>query len=456
MRKDGRRVALTDLAIRAMKEPGRYSDHGTTGLYLLVSPTGAKSWLYRYMLDGRSREMGLGSVSEVPLATRFEVVRGDDGLPAFDVSGKELQREIRGARDLAKDARRLLKQGIDPIDARKGQRAAAQAMKANARTFRQVATQYIEKNRKAWRAKKHAQQWENTLEAFCYPVMGDVPVSEIDTQMVLRVLEPIWESKTETATRVRGRIEKILSWAATEGHRQRGENPAAWRYHLENRLPSPNKIKNVRHFRALDFRAAPAFLKDLRVTGERRNFSKLALEFILLTGVRTTEGIGARWSEFDLERCVWVIPAERMKMKREFRVPLSPAALSVLERAAALAKKEGRDSAFAFPSSSRRDDTPMSNGACLMVLKRMGYHNATTTHGLRSSFNDWASEATGFPNEVIEMSLAHTIRNKTEAAYRRGDLFDKRRKLMEAWGTYCLGPKKSATVENIGRARKKA
>jgi integrase len=416
--------------IESEKRPGRYADGG--GLYLQVQrAVGArrvtKSWLFRYTLHGRAREMGLGPLHTVPLASSTALV-----------DGKRI--EVRGARDLAADARRLLLAGIDPIEARKQSLASAQLLEEKSKPFRECAEAFIRAHRAGWRNAKHAWQWETTLETYCYPTLGNLPVSAIDTGLVLKVLEPIWHSKPETASRLRGRIEKILDWAKVRGYRT-GSNPAHWRGHLDQTLPRRSKIQRTEHHAALPFDEAPAFMKLLRgIEGTAAR----ALEFIICTAARTGEVIGAKPSEYDLDQAVWTIPASRMKAGREHRVPLSAPALEIAKDML----KAGDD--FAFPG---RSSGGLSNMACLKLLERMG-RDDITVHGFRSTFRDWASERTNFPREVIEMALAHAIGDKVEAAYRRGDLFEKRRKLMDAWATFLA--KEPATVHQIEVRREKA
>ena len=295
---------------------------------------------------------------------------------------------------------------------------------ARALTFEQCATAYIEAHRDGWKNLKHASQWQNTLKQYAYPVFGPLPVRSIDTGLVLKVIEPIWKTKTETASRVRGRIENILDWATVRGYRQ-GENPARWRGHLDKTLPKRSKVQKVNHHPAMPYESIGPFMKALR---SRSDLSASALEFIILTAARTGEVLGAIWSEFDLNNGIWTIPAERMKADAEHRVPLSDAALSIVMQ---LTRIEGND--FIFPGG--KPGRPLSNMACLKLLERMG-NNDITVHGFRSTFRDWAAEQTAFPREVAERALAHTLSDKTEAAYQRRDLFDKRRQLMAAWSEF--------------------
>jgi integrase len=399
---------LSALEVTRAKEQGRYPDGG--GLYLQVGPKGGKSWLYRYMLRGRAREMGLGP---------FEVV------------------SLSAARDRADECRRLCFAGIDPIEARQKQREVALLETANALSFAECAEAYVEAHRAGWRNEKHADQWRNTLKTYTEPVFGSSPVKEIELGHVMRVLEPIWTTKPETAGRLRGRIEAILDWATVRGHR-RGENPARWRGHLEQLLPKRGAVRKVEHHPALPFDEVGSFLVDLR---KQPGIASTAFEFLILTAARTSEVVGARWSEIDFNKKIWTVPADRIKAGREHRVPLSARALTILKSMAA-----GDQGEFVFPST--KADRPLSNMALLAVLKRMK-RTEITAHGFRSTFRDWAAERTSYPREVAEMALAHAIGDKVEAAYRRGDLFEKRLRLMEAWAKHCETTKVTGNVVSI-------
>jgi len=392
---------LSALQVSRLAEPGRYGDGG--GLWLQVTPAGTKSWLFRFMLDGRARQMGLGSLSDVTLAE---------------------------AREAARNARRTASEGIDPIDARAKQRAEARASRLRHITFRDCAERYIAAHEAGWRNPKHREQWRNTLTAYADPIIGELAIGQIDTALVLKVLEPIWRVKPETASRTRGRIEAVLDWAQARGYRQ-GENPARWRGHLDKLLPSKSKVRRVEHHGALPFHRAPAFVAALRA---KPFVSAKALEFTILTAARTGEVIGARWAEFDLTEASWTVPAERMKAGREHRVPLSPRTVEILH---SLPREDG---GFVFPGAKAKSG--LSNMAMLQLLRGMDSTEGLTVHGFRSAFRDWASEQTDCPREVAEAALAHTISDKVEAAYRRGDLFDKRRRLMEDWAAFCGGGRK--------------
>lgn len=386
---------LTALGVTRLKTPGMYGDGG--GLWLQVSGKGGKSWVFRYTLQGKSREMGLGPVSTFSLAE---------------------------ARDKALTCRKLCYNGIDPIETRREQRQDAAVEAAKAITFHTCAAGYIAAHKAGWRNDKHAAQWTATLETYAHPVFGDLPVQAVDTGLVLKALEAIWNTKPETATRVRGRIESVLDWAATRGYRH-GENPARWKGHLANLLPKRSKVRKVEHHPALPFKQVPEFMA--LVAAQPGTAAKL-MAFTILTAARTGEALGARWSEIDIESGIWTVPAERMKARSEHRVPLPEAALAIL------AEMRGLDAEFVFPGGRR--GKPLSNMAMLVLLRRME-RTDLTVHGFRSSFRDWASETTHFPSEVVEMALAHTVESKVERAYRRGDLFEKRRELMAAWATYC-------------------
>jgi integrase len=403
---------LTALKVEKAKEPGMYPDGG--GLYVRVTAEGTKQWVLRYMLNRRPRWMGLG--------------------PAALFSLQE-------AREKARDARRLRHEGIDPIDARRAERARQRLEEAKAVTFKQCAEAYINAHRAGWRNDKHAAQWSATLSTYAYPKIGALPVQAIDTGLVLKVVEPIWTTKPETAGRLRGRLENILDFAKARGYRG-GENPARWRGHLDKLLPALSKVRQVEHHAALPYAELPPFLSDVR---EQEGTSARALEFAILTAARTGEVLGARWSEIDLLEKTWTIPAERMKARREHRVPLSPRALVIL---AEMQPARDGDTANAFVFPGGKPDQPLSNMAFLMLLRRMGRADLTA-HGFRSSFRDWAAERTSFPSEVAEMALAHVVSSKVEAAYRRGDLVEKRRRLMDAWANFCEQPKSAGKVVRI-------
>lgn len=390
---------LTALQIGKLLEPGHYPDGG--GLYFQITKSGARSWIFRYELHGRERAMGLGSIAQVSLAA---------------------------ARAEAAKCRELLKVKIDPIDARDREQARRSAEHIDARTFRVAAEDYIEKHQAGWKNAKHAQQWRNTLETYAYPVIGRVDVRDIDTSMIVSVLHKIWIAKRETASRVRGRIESILDAEKALGRRD-GENPARWRGHLDKLLPKQNKRKKVKHHPALPWGELPDFISQLEAKDAR---SARMLHLLILTCVRTQEVMLARPEEFDLRRKVWTIPGDRMKMELPLRVALSDKAVELV-RAALPGAKYG----YLFPGFKK--GRPLSNMAMLNLLDGMGY-GYVTVHGFRSTFRDWVAECTEYPGDLAEKALAHAIENETEAAYRRGDMLERRRPLMEAWAKYCHTP----------------
>jgi integrase len=316
--------------------------------------------------------------------------------------------------------RRSNRQSLSPIGERHTKKAAKQVAAAKAMTFEQCAKGYISAHKAGWSNAKHAAQWETTVATYAYPHFGTLPVAAVDVGLVMKAIEPIWNDKPQTANRVRGRIESVLDWAKSRGHRE-GENPARWKGHLENLLPRVAKVQRVKHFEALPYREMGAFMLALR---ERSGVAARALEFTVLTAARVGEVLGARWREVDLVQRVWTIPAGRMKAGREHRVPLSEAAIAAMGPA-------GPPDALIF--TGRRG--LLYSASILRVLGQMEY--SVTAHGFRSTFSDWCTERTGYPAEVREMALAHAVGNKVEAAYRRGDLFEKRRRLAEDWTAYC-------------------
>ncbi|HEY8033000.1 MAG TPA: integrase arm-type DNA-binding domain-containing protein [Methylocella sp.] len=381
---------LSARAVATIVEPGRHSDG--EGLYLNVTPSGARSWLFIWKKGGKRREMGLGSAGGVTLAR---------------------------ARELASACRAQVAAGLDPIEARD---TAAKA-KSETPTFGRVADALIAAKESEWRNPKHRAQWRMTLETYAAPLRSR-PVDEIDTAAVLDVLKPLWQAKPETASRLRGRIEAVLDAAKAQGHRS-GENPAAWRGHLAHLLPKRG-ILTRGHHAAMAYDDVPAFVARLR---EREALAALALEFCILTAARSGEVLGARWAEIDLAAKVWTVPAERMKAAREHRIPLSERSLTILERLT-----EARTGELVFPG--QRAGRPLSVMAMEMLLRRMD-QNAVTVHGFRSAFRDWAGNETHFPREVAEAALAHVVGDKAEQAYRRGDALEKRRALMAAWAGFC-------------------
>lgn len=422
---------LTAIGVRSIKEAGRFADGN--GLYLQVAPGGSKQWLLRYKVSGRERQMGLGPAGEPP-----------GRIPLSE------------ARRLAAEAKGMLRESIDPIDARRATKKQVQAdrLRAELHTFRATAQAYIAAREKEWRNEKHRAQWSSTLKAYAFPIIGSMPVSAVDTQAILQVLTPIWDAKPETASRLRGRLESILDYARSRDLRN-GENPARWRGHLAHTLPKPGKLRRVRHHAALPWKHVAAFMAALRT---QPGMSARALEFAILTAARSGEALGARWQEIDLEAAAWTIPAERMKAGREHRVPLSGAVLDLLKTLQQLSR--GPMSPV-FPG--RLPSAPLSGMALEMLIRRMNSDSglsmqptepkrqpdsmsprwsdrndrAITPHGFRSTFRDWIGEASSFPTDLAEAALAHTVRDKTVAAYARGDLFEKRRTLMTAWALFC-------------------
>jgi integrase len=397
---------LTALKIKALTAPGRYGDGG--GLWLQVRDAEHRSWLFRYTRHGRAREMGLGPLPDVPLAE---------------------------ARTLAEAYRRDLRAGQDPLEKRREQKA-ADAAKTTSLTFREVAQRYHTAHQAGWRNEKHRNQWTTQMEAYVYPVFGALPVDRVGTGDVLKALEPIWHAKSMTAVVQRGRIEAVLDYAKAREWRT-GENPARWRGHLSKLLPPRSRITKVQHHAALPWAEVGEFVALLRASPD---LAARALELLILTAVRTREAMGAEWAEIDMAKALWTIPAERMKGKKEHRVPLSAAALAVLAR---VGDAKGARRRYVFPSP--RGKKPLSTRACAVLLGRMKRKDLTV-HGFRSTFRDWTAERSTFPREVAEAALAHTLRNQVEAAYQRGDLLAKRAQLMEAWGRYCDRPAKEAGV----------
>jgi integrase len=413
---------LKALSVVREKRPGMYNDGG--GLYLQVT-AGAKSWVFRYWIS--ERDLTTGELVRDPTTNKVRGTSREMGL------GSCIIVTLNEARDRAAECRRLREKGIDPIEARREARQQGALEKAKTLKFRDAAAAYIAAHRAGWRNDKHVRQWENTLAAYADPIIGALSVQAVDTSLMCKVLEPIWMTKPETAGRVRGRIESILDWAKVRGYRS-GENPARWRGHLDHLLPARSKVRKVEHHRALPYAAMPAFMAELH---KHEGITARALEFAILTAARTGEVLAARWDELDLENTVWVVPAKHMKAGREHRVPLAARALAIVKETV------GLSSEFVFPG--RNSGKPLSEKALWETLYRMKIKNATV-HGFRSAFRDWCAERTNYPNEVAEMALAHTVGDKVEAAYRRGDLFEKRRRLMDEWARFCLSPPKDGAA----------
>lgn len=412
---------LSPLAVSRLVKPGLHAVGGVPGLYLQVGPNyqpadkangvpeqGHRTWVLRAMVGGKRRDMGLGGFPGVTLA---------------------------GAYEAARKARERIDNGEDPIEVRRAAKLAQRAADMKAVTFEDAAKAYMAAHESAWKNAKHREQWANTLKGLAYPHIGKLAVRDIEVAHVLTVLEPIWRIRTETANRLRGRMELVLDWATARGYSE-GLNPARWRGHLDKMLPSPKKIKVTGHMAALAVAEMGDFMRRLRHVG---GMGARALEFLILTAARSGEVRGATWSEIDLEANVWTIPKERMKMGREHRVPLSPAAVEILGK---LPRIGGAD--LVFPSASGGQ---LSDRTLLAALRRMG--TTVTAHGFRSTFRDWCGEHTNFPREIAEAALSHAVGNSVEQAYRRGDALLKRRKLMEAWAGFCAAPPPSASVTPI-------
>ena len=395
---------LSALAVQRLTAPGMHAVGGVAGLYLCVSPSGSRSWIARVNVDGKRREMGLGSFPDVSLSI---------------------------AREKARAARSDTTMGIDPVAHRKEARSARQALKATQKTFADCAKAYIEAHSDSWRNATHRAQWPSTFETYVYPTMGRVQVGEVTQAHVMAVLLPIWKTKTQTATRLRGRIEQVLAWATAAGFRQ-GENCARWTGLLDQLLPAPGKVSKPKHHPAVRVDDMPAFIKALR---QHDGLSPKALEFAVLTAARSGEVRGANWAEIDLEAAVWTVPPERMKAGKEHRVPLSAAAIKLLE---AMPRIEGTELVFPAPRGGQ-----LSDMALTALTRRMNFRDdagrVCVPHGFRSSFRDWVFERTDYPRDLAEAALAHALENKVEAAYRRGDALERRRAMMQAWANYCEG-----------------
>lgn len=400
---------LSALKVTKETKPGYYGDGG--GLWFQVSKSGTKSWVFRFKspVTGKAREMGMGSINTYSLSE---------------------------ARSRATDVRKILDAGRDPISERDAERQRVKLATAKAMTFKQCADAYIEVHRAGWKNPKHVKQWESTVATYASPVIGSLPVASVDMPLVLKILEPIWTTKNETASRLRGRIEAVLDWATVRGYRS-GDNPARWKGHLDKVLPAPNKVQKVKHHPAIPYGEVGEFMTALRKCD---GVGAKALEFTILTAARSGEVRGATWQEIDLQTKTWTIPAERMKAGKEHRIPLSNQAVELLHSMSHI-----RGVPYIFPSPQNK---ALSDMSLMAVLRRMGREDITV-HGFRSTFRDWAGETTPFPREVIEHALAHQLRDKAEAAYQRGDLLVKREKLMQTWADYCAIVSKVAAVTPI-------
>ena len=406
---------LTDKKVQNHKSTKPLRDGG--GLFFQVRESGSKDWFYLYKVDGKQRKKGLGSYPTVSLAL---------------------------ARDEAQKYREWRKKGLDPIAHEKqlkdDRKVQAAQERATAKTFEKCTEEYVDSKKAEWSSPKHARQWKKTIEDYCYPYFGDLPVKDIDTPMVTEALRAIWTTKTETATRVRQRLEAILDYAKTLHYRE-GENPARWKGHLDKALPKPSKIQKVKHFAAMSYKTTPEYFRVIR---EKDTIAALALSFLILTATRSSNARGATWSEIDLDNKLWIIPEEKMKAGREFRVPLTDEAIKVLNLAKTY-KVEKQD--WVFPGLSGK------NCVTEAAIRKILSGTNVTMHGFRSTFRDWCAEMTSFSREIAEAALAHALESKTEAAYQRGDLLEKRRKLMEAWSNYLLTHKEDHT-NNVTTTRK--
>jgi integrase len=382
-----------------------YADGG--GLYLRVAEGGSRQWVFRYRTNGRLRDMGLGPVHTLNLAA---------------------------ARERARQARELRLDGVDPITHKRARIAALRAEDARAITFKECAEGFFVDHADTWRSAKHRGEWQSSLSRYAYPVIGSLPVGAIDTPLVLKVLRPIWNTIPESASRIRQRIESVLNWA-TAHHYRTGDNPARWDGRLEHALPSRRKVAKIEHHAALPYDEIASFVAKVRAD---TSVAARCLEFLTLTAVRMGEALSAEWSEIDFATRTWTVPARRTKANREHRVPLSAAAIAALESMQAL-----RHSDYVFPGLHQ--GRPVSKNSVWRLAKQAA-SDGSTVHGLRSTFRDWAAERTNFPRDVAEMALAHAIPNAVEAAYRRGDLFEKRRRLMDAWAEFCGKPQAASKV----------
>jgi integrase len=395
---------LTAKRVERTKKPGRYRDSGgIRGLLLQISASGAKSWVLRYERHGRERMMGLGSCSEFTL---------------------------KEARERARQARQLLANGIDPLARKHADKQSAKLAEHRKLTFREAAQRFFDQNESKWRSAKHREQFLGTLKAHVFSVLGDMDVAVIDTPDILRAIEPLWKTKPITADRTRSRAEQVIDWAIVRGHRPPGTNPAKWKGHLDQVLPAPRKVAPIAHHAAMDYRELPAFITKLR---QDDTVAARALEFLILCAARSGEVIGAAWDEIDFDSKTWTVPAERMKSGKPHRVPLCDRALAILRD---LPREGGNSHVFV----GRRPGAALSPWAMPWVMEHHGQRGATTIHGFRSGFRDWAGETTAFAHDICEAALAHVRGDHSVRAYARGDLFDKRRKLMEAWSRYCMTP----------------
>ncbi len=410
---------LSHSLVKSAKEVGLLSDGG--GLYLQISKVGTKSWLLRFKLHGKRREMGLGSYRDISLAD---------------------------AREMAADARKLVTKSIDPIEQRKATQKALAKKAQGKKTFKQCALEYIASMEAGWKHPKHSQQWKNSLINYVYPVFGDWPIDQVDTEAVQRVLTPIWNTKTETAGRVRGRIERILDWAKVKKFRA-GENPAYWRGNLEHLYTKPSKIMDIKHMPSLPYEKMTSFLSSLK---KKKSIAAGAVQLLIYTVTRPTEALSAKWSEFDLEARTWTIPKDKMKGNIEHVIPLSDQCFDMLENL-----HHFQDSDFLFPST--KQDKHLSSSAMLKLIKTVGKEVEfpdITAHGFRASFKTWTSDTQNFDWQAVEFCLAHKIKDKAAAAYQRSNLLDKRKPIMSAWSNHCTKNEIDNVVPIKGHAQDKA
>jgi integrase len=404
---------LEAIQVKRLTKPGLHAVGGVAGLLLQVTPTGARSWILRTMVGAKRRDIGLGGFPDVTLAM---------------------------AREKAREAKEMIKHGIDPVEQRKAARGALMAAQAKGVSFDECAQQFIKSKTVEFSNPKHAAQWTSTLRDYASPLIGRLPVAEVELAHIVKVLEPIWRTKTETATRVRGRIESVLAWATVSGYRE-GDNPARWKGNLDAVLPKPAKLKNVQHHKALPWQNMSDFMQKLR---QRQGMAARCLEFTILTGLRSGEVRGAKWQEIDLQANTWTVPAERMKMKKAHTVPLCDDAVKLLEQLPRF-----KDNGLVFPGAR---GGVLSDVGVTRPIRAMGYD--VTVHGFRSTFRDWIAESTSYPHHVQEMALAHAVGNAVERAYRRGDLLAKRTNLMRDWCKFINSPASSGEVVGIREGAK--
>ncbi|WP_321808081.1 tyrosine-type recombinase/integrase [Burkholderia sp. BCC1993] len=403
---------LGALAVSRLSTPGTHAVGHVAGLALQITPTGSRSWILRVMVGGRRREIGLGAYQSVSL---------------------------KEAHEKAQETRDAIALGVDPVLARKEAASRLRASQAFEVTFEEAAKRFIKAKAPEWKNTKHGDQWRNTLAEYAYPKIGALMVRHVARAHIMEVLEPIWTTKTETASRLRGRLEAILDWAKVKGFRDDGTNPAMWRGNLDKLLPAPKRTKRVRNHPALPIEQMGAFMQALRAT---EGVSARCLEFAILTAARSGEARGATWGEVDLKRGIWSVPPERMKAKKEHRVPLSPAAIELLK---AIERDEDKDLVFPSP----RSGGVLSDMSLLELMRRQ--HLEATPHGFRSTFRDWAGEYTNYPRELAEVALAHIKADATEAAYWRGDVLEKRRRMMADWAEFISKPHDGGDVIPINK-----